>query len=65
MTKNELEKELHRKRKELIDEENFYRNLRQAPRKTNSDWQALDMSQNTRKKLEEEILELENQIRGK
>jgi len=40
----------------------FYRDARSNPRKNKSDWDALDMSQNTRKKLEGEIEELEKEI---
>ena len=54
--------ELERKKAELKKEEESYRDNRSNPRKSKSDWDALDMSQNTRKKLEKEIEELEEKI---
>jgi len=57
-----LKQELERKKAELKEEEKFYRDNRSNPRKSESDWNALDMSQNTRKKLEEEIRKLEEKI---
>jgi len=57
-----LKQKLERKKTELEEEMQFYRNAKSNPRKSESDWNALDMSQNTRKKLEEEIRELEEEI---
>jgi len=59
-----LRQELERKKVELKDEVEFYRDARNKPRKSFEDESALDAIQNTRKRLEKEILELEEKIKG-
>lgn len=59
----DIRQELERKKAELKDEVEFYRDARNKPRKSFEDESALDAIQNTRKKLEKEILELEGKIK--
>lgn len=51
--------DLKNKRKELEEEEKFYKELRSTPGLTDSDWRALDLSSKMIQKLKEEVKELE------
>lgn len=64
MRKQDLEKELEKKEKELNDEEEFCKNSRIIPNKSAGEWNAYDKSIDRRKELNGEISKLKVKIKN-